>query len=99
MDISYLCQTKKFHRDVHTMLTQKEIDFIVENAKADTAKLLVAVQKFQDINLRLCINCIESRRKLISKLPQWHAKTSLVYPFPSLLNSAVPRLPASTKGT
>ena len=64
------------------MLTQKEIDFIVENAKADTAKLLLAGKKFQDINLRLCINCIESRRKLISKLPQWHAKTSLVYPFP-----------------
>ncbi len=64
------------------MLTQKEIDFIVENAKADTAKLLLAGKKFQDINLKLCINCIESRRKLISKLPQWHANTSLVYPFP-----------------
>ena len=64
------------------MLTQKEIDFIVENAKADTTKLLLAGKKFQDINLKLCINCIESRRKLASKLPQWHANTSLVYPFP-----------------
>ena len=64
------------------MLTQKEIDFIVENAKADTTKLLLGGKKFQDINLKLCINCIESRRKLAGKLPQWHANTSLVYPFP-----------------
>ena len=64
------------------MLTPKEIDFIVENAKADTTKLLLGGKKYPDINLKLCISCIESRKKLAGKLPGWHANTSLVYPFP-----------------
>ncbi len=64
------------------MLTQKEIEFIIENAKADTTKLLLAAKRYPDINVKLCISCIESRKKLASKLPDWYAKHTLVYPFP-----------------
>ncbi len=64
------------------MLTQKEIEFIIENAGADTSKLLLGASRYPDINLKLCVNCIESRQKIASKLPDWHANHTLVYPFP-----------------
>lgn len=64
------------------MLTSQEIEFIVGNATSDTSKLLLGAGKYPHINVKLCVNCIESRQKLISKLPQWYANTELVYPFP-----------------
>ena len=64
------------------MLNTKEIEFIVENAKSNTSKILLGASKYPDINVKLCVNCIESRQKIATKLPNWHANTSLVYPFP-----------------
>lgn len=64
------------------MLSEKEIGFIIENGNADTGKLLLGASKYPGINVKLCVNCIESRQKIASKLPNWHANTALVYPFP-----------------
>lgn len=64
------------------MLSKKEIEFIIENGNADTGKLLLSAAKYPGINVKLCVNCIEARRKIVAKLPQWHANTALVYPFP-----------------
>ena len=64
------------------MLTPKEIEFIVENAKSDTSKILLGASKYPHINVKLCVNCIESRQKIATKLPNWFANTSLVYPYP-----------------
>lgn len=64
------------------MLSKKEIEFIIENGNADTGKLLLSAARYPGINVKLCVNCIEARRKIVAKLPQWHANTALVYPFP-----------------
>ncbi len=64
------------------MLTQKEIEFIQQNATADTNRLLLGASKFTDIDVKLCVNCIEARKKLAGKLPLWYANHELAYPFP-----------------
>lgn len=64
------------------MLSKKEIEFIIENGNADIGKLLLSAARYTDINVKLCVNCIEARRKIVAKLPQWHANTDLAYPFP-----------------
>lgn len=64
------------------MITQKEIEFIQQNATADTNRLLLGASKFADIDVKLCVNCIEARKKLASKLPSWYANHELAYPFP-----------------
>ncbi len=64
------------------MLTQNEIEFIQQNAASDTNRLLLGASKFEGINVNLCVNCIEARKKLAGKLPLWHDNTELAYPFP-----------------
>lgn len=67
------------------MLTPAEIDFIRENGTADTARLLLnAVKKREqtELNIPLCVKCIEARRKIGHKIPLWHANDRLVYPLP-----------------
>lgn len=64
------------------MLSGKEIEFIIENGSANTSKLLLGAKKYPDVNVKLCVNCIESRQKIASKLPNWYANPALVYPFP-----------------
>lgn len=64
------------------MLSGKEIEFIIENGNANTSKLLLGAKKHPDLNVKLCVNCIESRQKIASKLPNWYANPALVYPFP-----------------
>ena len=71
------------------MLSQEEIDFILTNEKADTARLLLAYGKKKEhpsgdvpqINIPLCIKCIEIRRKISAKVPLWYAHPALAYPF------------------
>ena len=70
------------------MLSQEEIDFILTNEKADTARLLLAYGKKKEhpsggvpqINIPLCIKCIEVRRKISAKVPLWYAHPALAYP-------------------
>lgn len=64
------------------MLSGKEIEFIIENSNANTSKLLLGASKYPDVDVKLCVNCIESRQKIASKLPNWHSNPALVYPFP-----------------
>ncbi|MBR5855958.1 MAG: hypothetical protein IKY70_01635, partial [Bacteroidales bacterium] len=64
------------------MLSEKDIEFILENENADTAKLLLGASKYPQVNVKLCVNCIESRQKIVSKLHLWHSNPALVYPFP-----------------
>ncbi len=64
------------------MLTQKDIEFIIENEGTGTSKLLLGASKYPDVNVKLCVNCIESRQKIKSKLPQWYSNPALAYPFP-----------------
>ncbi len=63
--------------------------FIVENDGADTARLVMGCRKWpvpEDPALaeldakRLAVNTIEGRRKLKKKLPEWVARTGMVYP-------------------
>ena len=64
------------------MLSEKEIEFIIENGNANTSKLLLGAKKHPDLNVKLCVNCIESRQKIATKLPNWYENPALVYPFP-----------------
>ncbi len=64
------------------MLTEKEIEFIVKNEGTDPTRLLLGASKYPDIDVGLCVSCIESRRKLKTKLPLWYSNPSLLYPFP-----------------
>lgn len=67
------------------MLTPAEIDFIRENGTADTVRLLLnTVKKGEQatLNIPLCVKCIEARKKIVHKIPLWHANDRLVYPLP-----------------
>lgn len=63
------------------MLSSAEIEFIKANEGADTRKLLLSNSKRGDINLPLCVKCIEARRKMKIKAPLWYGNTALSYPF------------------
>ena len=63
--------------------------FIVKNGNADTVRLVMACKEWpvpEDAELAgldaksLTINTIEGRRRLRKKLPEWVARTGLVYP-------------------
>ena len=63
--------------------------FIVENENADTVRLVMACKEWpvpEDAELAgldaksLAINTIEGRKRLRKKLPEWVARTELVYP-------------------
>lgn len=63
--------------------------FIVENGNADTVRLVMACKEWpvpEDAELAeldaksLAVNTIEGRRRLRKKLPEWVARTELVYP-------------------
>lgn len=62
------------------MLTRDEIQYIMDNSAADTARLLLGA-KPAGINVPLCVKCIEARKKMKIKAPHWHSIPSLVYPF------------------
>lgn len=63
--------------------------FITDHGDADTARLILSVREWpvhSDTLLSsipprtLAVNTIEARRKLRRKLPDWYARTDLVYP-------------------
>ena len=64
-------------------------EFIVENAEADTSRLLLSNKEWPrpedsrllDIPVKyLAINTIDARKKLRRKVPEWYSRTDLVYP-------------------
>lgn len=62
------------------MLTQADIQFIIDNEKGDVSRLLLGKAP-QGINLQLCCKCIQAREKMRVKAPLWHMNPALVYPF------------------
>lgn len=54
--------------------------FISDHMGDDTSRLLLAKDKWPDIDMQLAVNCIESRRKLKGKVNEWHDNPSLIFP-------------------
>ena len=55
-------------------------DLILQHASDDPVRLLLSRDRFPDIDLDLAVTTLEVRRKLRTKVPQWYAIPSLVYP-------------------
>ena len=55
-------------------------DFILQHEGDDPVRLLLARDKYPDIDLDLAVTTLEVRRKLRTKVPEWYAVPSLVYP-------------------
>ena len=62
------------------MLTEKDIEFIKENAEADVTRLLLGKAP-KGVNLQLCAKCIQARAKMKIKAPLWWENLALAYPF------------------
>ena len=56
-------------------------DFILQHAQDDPVRLLLSRDKYPDIDLDLAVTTLEVRKKLRTKVPEWYAVPSLVYPF------------------
>ena len=56
-------------------------DFILQHEGDDPVRLLLARDKYPDIDLDLAVTTLEVRRKLRTKVPEWYAVPSLVYPY------------------
>lgn len=54
--------------------------FVSEHLTDDTSKLILNRSKWPDIDIDLAVNCIESRRKLRNKIPEWADNSELVFP-------------------
>lgn len=63
------------------MLTEKEIEFIEEfQGCDDPERLLLSRNKYEGINVPLCVNSIKARKKIRNKLPEWYGNPRLAYP-------------------
>ena len=56
-------------------------DFILQHEGDDPVRLLLARDKYPDVDIDLAVTTLEVRRKLRMKVPEWYAVPSLVYPF------------------
>ena len=56
-------------------------DFILQHEGDDPVRLLLARDKYPDVDIDLAVTTLEVRRKLRTKVPEWYAVPSLVYPF------------------
>ncbi len=54
--------------------------FIVENLKADTNKLLLGKKLFNGVENRQIVQQIIGKNKALKKLPTWYQKESILYP-------------------
>ena len=55
-------------------------DFILQHGNDDPVRLLLARDKFPGIDIDLAATTLEVRKKLKSKVPEWYAVPSLIYP-------------------
>ena len=55
-------------------------DFILQHGNDDPVRLLLARDKYPDIDIDLAATTLEVRKKLKTKVPEWYAVPSLVYP-------------------
>ena len=56
-------------------------DFISQHENDDPVRLLLSRDKYPDIDMDLAATTLEVRKKLKTKVPEWYAVPSLVYPF------------------
>ena len=56
-------------------------DFILQHEADDPVRLLLSRDKYPDIDIDLAVTTLEVRRKLRTKVPEWYAVPSLIYPF------------------
>ena len=56
-------------------------DFILQHEGDDPVRLLLARDKYPEVDIDLAVTTLEVRRKLRTKVPEWYAVPSLVYPF------------------
>ena len=55
-------------------------DFILQHEGDDPVRLLLARDKYPDVDIDLAVTTLEVRRKLRTKVPEWYAVPSLIYP-------------------
>ena len=55
-------------------------DFILQHENDDPVRLLLSRDKYPGIDLDLVVTTLEVRRRLKTKVPEWYAVPSLVYP-------------------
>ena len=53
-------------------------DFILQHDADDPVRLLLARDKYPDVDIDLAVTTLEVRRKLRTKVPEWYAVPSLV---------------------
>ena len=56
-------------------------DFILQHEADDPVRLLLSRDRYPDVDIDLAVNTLEVRKKLRTKVPEWYAVPSLVYPF------------------
>ena len=59
---------------------EKLLEFVSQHLSDDTTRLILDKGKWPDIDMETAVNCIESRRKLKSKVQAWHENPSLIFP-------------------
>lgn len=55
-------------------------EFVNVHMSDDTTRLLLDKARWPEIDMDLAVNCIESRRKLRTKVPEWYKEPMLVFP-------------------
>ena len=55
--------------------------FILQHDSDDPVRLLLARDKYPEVDIDLAVTTLEVRRKLRTKVPEWYAVPSLIYPF------------------
>ena len=59
---------------------EKLTAFVSEHIGDDTTRLIMNKTKWPEIDMDLAVNCIESRRKLNSKVQEWCDEPGLIFP-------------------
>jgi 16S rRNA G966 N2-methylase RsmD len=62
------------------MSEEKTIDFVRTHEDDDTGRLLLAADRWPEVDVRRAVRMIEGRRKLREKAPSWYACTAIDYP-------------------
>ena len=55
-------------------------EFILEHADDDTSRLILARDRWPDIDMDKAATIIECRKRLRTKLPEWYAVPDIIYP-------------------
>ena len=99
LDISYLCQTKKFHRKNAPCLHKKRLISLLKTPRQIPQNCFWPVKNSQT-SISNCASTASNRgRNSQASYPDGMPTPHLYTPSPSLPSSAAPRPPASTKGT